>query len=83
MTNTTRENLMFGCSVETLEENWKAALEWNSRYPEMIAMSYLSDVQERLAHGDLDNKEDLRKQLNIAKFFMSRAMDLRLSKETS
>ena len=41
---------------------------------EMVVMSILSDCQELLTFGS-DTKEQVRKQLNVAKFILSEIME--------
>jgi hypothetical protein len=40
---------------------------------EMVVMGIMSDCQHMLEHGF--NKEDIRKQMNIAKFILCEMMD--------
>jgi len=83
---TERELAVFGMSTEDIREEYMESLTARLSGLEMVVMSILSDCQEMLAFGngqlgisgapEIDSKvsENIRKQLNVAKFILSEMM---------
>ena len=68
-----RDIEMFGMSVERIENEYMNSLTAKLSGQEMVVMSILSDCQEMLERN-YDN-DDVRKQLNVAKYILSEMMD--------
>lgn len=65
---------IFGMSREDIREEYMNGLTARISGLEMVVMGILSDAQECSAMGA---KEEVRKQLNIAKFILGEMMDAR------
>lgn len=65
---------IFGMSREDIREEYMNGLTARISGLEMVVMGILSDAQECTAMGA---KEEVRKQLNIAKFILGEMMDAR------
>ena len=73
---TQQEIQMFGISTDLIRSSYMESLTAKLSGNEMVVMSVLSDCQELLACQNVD-KEQIRKQLNIAKYILSEMMDQR------
>ena len=73
------ESRMFGMSAADIREDYMESLTARLSGLEMVVAGILSDSQELLSMG---RTEDVRKQLNIAKFIVFEMMDRRESEET-
>ena len=69
---TERESKVFGMSEADIREQYMQGITARCSGLEMVVMGILSDAQECSAMG---SKEEVRKQLNIAKFILSEMMD--------
>lgn len=67
------ESNCYGMSESDIREQYMNSLTAKFSGLEMVAMSILSDCQEMLVCGD--DREDIRKQLNVAKFILSEIME--------
>jgi len=68
------EKNCYGISEETIRKEYMNSLTAKFSGNEMVVMGILSDCQEMLER-DYFTKEDIRKQLNIAKFILSEMME--------
>jgi len=68
------EKKCYGISEETIRKEYMNSLTAKFSGNEMVVMGILSDCQEMLER-DYFTKEDIRKQLNIAKFILSEMME--------
>ena len=77
-----RDIEMFGMSVDRIENEYMNSLTAKLSGQEMVVMSILSDCQEMLAstHSSYTREDDVRKQLNIAKYILSEMMDQKRSR---
>ena len=73
-----RDIEMFGMSVERIENEYMNSLTAKLSGQEMVVMSILSDCQEMLDRN-YDN-DDVRKQLNVAKYILSEMIDQKRSR---
>ena len=64
---------MFGMSVNNIHQEYINSITAKLSGQEMVVMSILSDCQEMLERN-YDN-DDVRKQLNVAKYILSEMMD--------
>ena len=64
---------MFGMSVNNIHQEYINSITAKLSGQEMVVMSILSDCQEMLERN-YDN-DDIRKQLNVAKYILSEMMD--------
>ena len=62
-----------GISEDTIRKEYMNSLTAKFSGNEMVVMGILSDCQEMLVSGF--SKEDIRKQLNIAKFILGEMME--------
>jgi hypothetical protein len=67
------EKNCYGISEETIRKEYMNSLTAKFSGNEMVVMGVLSDCQEMLTGGF--SKEDIRKQLNVAKFILSEMME--------
>lgn len=65
---------MYGMSREDIKEHYMNSLTARMVGLEMVVAGILSDSQELLAMG---RSEDVRKQLNVAKFILFEMLDAR------
>ena len=79
---TEREQKMFGISIEDIKTQYMQSLTAELTGMEMVVMGILSDCQELQSFGR-DTKEQVRKQLNIAKFILSEMMEDKLLQSNS
>ena len=68
------EKKCYGISEDTIRKEYMNSLTAKFSGNEMVVMGILSDCQEMLER-DYFTKEDIRKQLNIAKFILSEMME--------
>ena len=88
---TEREQKMFGISVEDIKTQYMQSLTAELTGMEMVVMGILSDCQELMVAKNHDypnggpNRydEQIRKQMNIAKFILSEMMEDKLLAENS
>ena len=67
-----KEIAMFGMTKEDIREDYMEGLTAKLSGLEMVVAGILSDCQELTAMG---RTEDVRKQLNVAKFILFEMMD--------
>ena len=67
-----REVRMYGVTVEGMREAVEQSLTFRFSGPAMYAASLMSDAQEMMAHGEVDDmiREDVRQLLNRAKWVL-------------
>jgi len=70
---------MFGMSTDDIREDYMESLTARISGLEMVVAGILSDSQELLSMG---RTEDVRKQLNVAKFILFEMLEKRESEET-
>jgi len=88
---TEREQKMFGISVEDIKAQYMQSLTAKFSGNEMVVMGILSDCQELMVAKNHDypnggpNRydEQIRKQLNVAKFILSEMMEDKLLQSNS
>ena len=88
---TEREQKMFGISVEDIKTQYMQSLTAKFSGNEMVVMGILSDCQELMVAKNHDypnggpNRydEQIRKQLNVAKFILSEMMEDKLLQSNS
>ena len=68
------ETQCYGISEVAIREQYMESVTAKFSGLEMVVMGILSDSQEMLER-DYFTKDDVRKQLNIAKFILSEMMD--------
>jgi hypothetical protein len=68
------EKNCYGISEDTIRKEYMNSLTAKFSGNEMVVMGILSDCQEMLER-DYFTKEDIRKQLNIAKFILGEMME--------
>ena len=68
------EKKCYGMSEADIRDQYMNSITAKFSGQEMVVMSILSDCQELLTFGS-DTKEQVRKQLNVAKFILSEMMD--------
>ena len=68
------EKNCYGMSEADIRDQYMNSITAKFSGQEMVVMSILSDCQELLTFGS-DTKEQVRKQLNVAKFILSEMMD--------
>ena len=66
------ESKCYGMTEQDIREQYMNGITAKFTGLEMVVMGILSDAQECSAMG---NKEEVRKQLNIAKFILSEMME--------
>ena len=71
------ESKCYGMSESDIREEYMNSLTARISGLEMVVMGIMSDCQEGVVGGD--DREDIRKQLNVAKFILSEMMS---AKET-
>jgi hypothetical protein len=64
----------YGMTEDDIREQYINSITAKFSGQEMVVMSILSDCQEMMTFGS-DTKEQVRKQLNVAKFILSEMMD--------
>lgn len=67
------ENAVYGMSREDIRDTYMNTITARLCGLEMVVTSVLSDVQHMVEHGY--DKDDVRKQLNIAKFILGEMMN--------
>jgi hypothetical protein len=76
MTDVTREMKMYGMTEADIRDEYMNSLTAKLSGLEMVIAGVLSDCQELTAMG---RDEDVRKQLNVAKFMLFEMMEARLA----
>ena len=66
--NKDRERAMYGCSIVDFKESLEDSFTFRVSGPAMCAMSLMSDAQEEMAYGMVENA---RQTLNRAKWILS------------
>lgn len=66
-----REVSMFGCTEADLRQSIESSITFKFTGPAMVAMSYMSDAQEEMAHG---MTERARQTINCAKWIIATYM---------
>ena len=74
------ESNCYGMTEADIRTQYMESLTARFSGLEMVVMGILSDCQEL---GAMGRNEDVRKQLNVAKFILSEMMDARLTAELS
>jgi len=73
-----REAQVYGMSVDTIKEEYMNSITAKLSGQEMVVMSILSDCQELIGLGGAGGlnprAEEVRKQLNVAKYILSEMM---------
>lgn len=64
----------YGMSEAEIREEYMESITAKCGGLEMVVMGIMSDCQECLAHGGPRAAEDVRKQMNVAKFILSQMM---------
>jgi hypothetical protein len=64
----------YGMSEAEIREEYMESITAKCGGLEMVVMGIMSDCQECLAHGGPRAAEDVRKQMNVAKFILSEMM---------
>ena len=76
---TDREFAVYGMSQQDIRNQYMDSLTARFSGQEMVVMSILSDCQEMIGAGGASGlnprMEEVRKQLNVAKFILSEMMD--------
>lgn len=76
-----QEKQMFGMSTDTIRDSYMNSLTAKLSGNEMVVMSILSDCQELIGDGGASGlnprMDEVRKQLNVAKYILSEMMDIR------
>jgi len=72
-----REINMYGMTEQQIRTQYMESITAKFSGLEMVVMGILSDCQEL---GAMDRTEDVRKQLNVAKFILSEMMDQKEAK---
>lgn len=72
------EKNCYGMTEANIREQYMESLTARFSGLEMVVMGIMSDCQHMVEHGF--NKEDVRKQMNIAKFILSEMMEAKLAK---
>ena len=68
------ESKCYGMTEQAIREQYMESITAKFSGLEMVVMSILSDCQEMQNFG-VDTKEQIRKQMNVAKFILSEMMD--------
>lgn len=68
------ETKCYGMSEQAIREQYMNSITAKFSGLEMVVMSILSDCQEMQNFGT-DTKEQIRKQMNVAKFILSEMME--------
>jgi len=68
----------YGMSQEDIREQYMKSLTARLSGLEMVVMGIMSDCQHMLEYDF--SKEDIRKQMNVAKFILSEMMEAKMSK---
>jgi hypothetical protein len=74
------EKNCYGMTEDDIREQYMESITARFSGLEMVVMGILSDVQH-MQETDYFSKEDIRKQLNVAKFILGEVMDAK-RKET-
>ena len=72
-----REINIYGMTEQEIRTQYMESITAKFSGLEMVVMGILSDCQEL---GAMDRTEDVRKQLNVAKFILSEMMDQKEAK---
>jgi hypothetical protein len=67
----------YGMSQEDIREQYMKSLTARLSGLEMVVMGIMSDCQHMLEYDF--SKEDIRKQMNVAKFILSEMMEAKMS----
>lgn len=68
------EKQCYGISTKDIQKQYMQSITARFSGLEMVVASILSDCQELIAMSD-NNRETVRKQLNVAKYILSEMMD--------
>jgi len=74
------ESKCYGMTEQDIRDQYINSLTAKLSGLEMVVMSILSDCQEMQNFG-IDTKEQIRKQMNVAKFILAEMMDARRNEE--
>lgn len=74
------ESKCYGMTEQDIRDQYINSLTAKFCGIEMVVMSILSDCQEMQNFG-IDTKEQIRKQMNVAKFILAEMMDSRRKEE--
>jgi hypothetical protein len=79
-----REIAMYGMTQADIEKNYMNSVTGLLSGQEMVVMSILSDCQEMIGAGGASGlnprMEEVRQQLNVAKYILSEMMDAKRSR---
>jgi hypothetical protein len=71
------EKNCYGMTQENIREQYMNSITARLSGLEMVVMGIMSDCQHMLEHDF--SKEDIRKQMNVAKFILSEMMEAKMS----
>lgn len=74
------ESKCYGMTEQDIRDQYINSLTAKFCGTEMVVMSILSDCQEMQNFG-IDTKEQIRKQMNVAKFILAEMMDSKRKEE--
>lgn len=74
------ESKCYGMTEQDIRDQYINSITAKFSGLEMVVMSILSDCQEMQNFG-VDTKEQIRKQMNVAKFILCEMMDARRNEE--
>lgn len=74
------ESKCYGMTEQDIRDQYINSLTAKLSGLEMVVMGILSDCQEMQNFG-IDTKEQIRKQMNVAKFILAEMMDARRNEE--
>ena len=75
------ESKCYGMTEDDIRDQYINSITARLSGLEMVVMGILSDCQEMQNFG-VDTKEQIRKQMNVAKFILAEMMDARREEET-
>jgi hypothetical protein len=70
------EKNCYGMPESAIREQYMSGITAQLSGLEMVVMGIMSDCQHMIEHGF--NKEDVRKQLNVAKFILGEIMEAKM-----
>ena len=78
---TKQEQMMYGMSVANIHKEYMESLTAKRTGLEMVAMGVLSDAQELMQFGGEHAIDQVRKDINIAKYILSEMMEMRIDRK--
>jgi hypothetical protein len=73
------EKRCYGISEADIREQYMSSITARLSGLEMVAMGVLSDAQELMSFGNDQATDQVRKNINIAKFILSEMMEARMT----